>query len=162
MLLCLIVFQRIKLMIAIALIHLCFEGWFPLGYVKNIVLLSFFCHNCISKMLIQLNRTTIWKDFSQYTSKYMALKICSLKHFEPCIYFYRRFGFYIKTSSNDPQASNLFMIYTLPYIIWLVSCFWIYLAQFLFYSSYLVWHAVKAVHNACACKEYYTETLIFM
>ena len=35
--------------------------------------------------MIQLNRTTIWKDFSQYVFKYMALKVCSLKYFEQCI-----------------------------------------------------------------------------
>ncbi len=34
--------------------------------------------------MIQLNRTTIWKDFSQYISTYMALKICSLNYFEQC------------------------------------------------------------------------------
>ncbi len=32
-----------------ALIHFCFEGDSPLGYVKNTVLLIFFCHNCIIK-----------------------------------------------------------------------------------------------------------------
>ncbi len=36
--------------------------------------------------MIQLNRTTIWKDFSQYVPKYKALKICPLKYFEQCIY----------------------------------------------------------------------------
>ncbi len=34
-------------MIAMALIHLCFGGDSPLGYVKNKALLIFFCHNCI-------------------------------------------------------------------------------------------------------------------
>ncbi len=32
-----------------ALIHLCLGGDSPLGYVKNKVLLIFFCHNCIIK-----------------------------------------------------------------------------------------------------------------
>ncbi len=36
-------------MIAMPLIHLCFEGDSPVGYVKNTVLLIFFCHNCIIK-----------------------------------------------------------------------------------------------------------------
>ena len=35
--------------------------------------------------MIRLNRTTIWKDFSQYISKYMALKVWSPKCFEQCI-----------------------------------------------------------------------------
>ena len=39
----------------------------------------------LSRKMIQLNRTTIWKDFSQYISKYMALKIYSLKYFEQCM-----------------------------------------------------------------------------
>ncbi len=41
------VFERVKVMIAMALKHLCFEGDSPLGYVKNKVLLFFVCHNCI-------------------------------------------------------------------------------------------------------------------
>ncbi len=49
-------------MIAMALIHLSFGGDSPLGYVKNNVLLIFFCHNCVIKHN-GLNRTTIWKDF---------------------------------------------------------------------------------------------------
>ncbi len=32
-----------------ALIHLCFEGGSPLGYVNTKVLLFFSCHNCIIK-----------------------------------------------------------------------------------------------------------------
>ncbi len=40
------VFERIKVMIAMPLIHLCFGGDSPLGYVKNKVFLIFFCHNC--------------------------------------------------------------------------------------------------------------------
>ncbi len=39
--------ERIKGMISIALIHLCLGGDFPLGYVKNKILLNFFLHNCI-------------------------------------------------------------------------------------------------------------------
>ncbi len=45
-------------MMAMTLIHLCFGGDSPLGYVKNKVLLILF-----------------WEDFSQYISKYMALKV---------------------------------------------------------------------------------------
>ncbi len=36
-------------MMAMALIHLYFGGDSPLGYVKNKVLLIFFCHNCMIK-----------------------------------------------------------------------------------------------------------------
>ncbi len=36
-------------MLAMALIHLSFGGDSPLGYVKNKVLLFFFCHHCIIK-----------------------------------------------------------------------------------------------------------------
>ncbi len=57
-------------MIAMALIHLCFGDDSPLGYVRNNVLLI----NCIIKQNDQLNRPTIWKDFSQYIYRYMALK----------------------------------------------------------------------------------------
>ncbi len=60
-------------MIAMALIHLYFGGDFPLGYVKNKVLLIFFsATTALSSTMIRLNRATIWKDFSQYISKYMA------------------------------------------------------------------------------------------
>ncbi len=68
-----------------ALIHLCLGGDSPLGYVKNKVLLFFSATTVLSNKMIQLNRTTIWNDFSQYISKYMALKIWSLKYFEKCI-----------------------------------------------------------------------------
>ena len=34
--------------------------------------------------MIQL--TTVWKDFPQNIYKYMALKIYSLKYFEPCTF----------------------------------------------------------------------------
>ncbi len=70
-----------------ALIHLCFEGDSPLGYVKTTVFPIFFsATTALSSKMSQLNRTVICKDFSQYISKYMALKICSLKYFEQCIY----------------------------------------------------------------------------
>ncbi len=36
-------------MITMVLIHLYFGSDSPLGYVKNEVLLIFFCHNCIIK-----------------------------------------------------------------------------------------------------------------
>ncbi len=65
-------------------IHLCFGGDSPLGYVKNKVLLFFFCHNCIVKHNDSTKQAT-WKNFSQYISKYMALKVWSLKCFEQCI-----------------------------------------------------------------------------
>ncbi len=42
-------FERIKVMIAMAPIHLCFGGDSPLGYVKNKILPTFFYHNCIIK-----------------------------------------------------------------------------------------------------------------
>ncbi len=44
-----ILFERVKVMTAIALIHLCFGGDSPLNYVKNKVLLNFWGHNCIIK-----------------------------------------------------------------------------------------------------------------
>ncbi len=53
--------------------------------------------------MIQLNRTTIWKDFSQYISKYMALKIWYLKYFEQCIK--NRSGTYL--SHNYANNTNL-------------------------------------------------------
>ncbi len=43
------VFERVKVMIAMALVDLCFLGDSPLGSVKNKVLLIFFCYNCIIK-----------------------------------------------------------------------------------------------------------------
>ncbi len=59
-----------------ALIHLCFGGDSPLGYVKSTVLLIFFsAATALSSTMIRLNRTTTWKDFSQYISKYMAFKV---------------------------------------------------------------------------------------
>ncbi len=62
-------FESVKVMIAMAVIHLCFEGDSPLGYVKNKVLLMFFsATTALSSKMIQPNRTTIWKDFSQYIS----------------------------------------------------------------------------------------------
>ncbi len=63
-------------MIAMALIHLCFGGDSPLGYVK-----IKFCYFFLPQLhyqaltMIRLNRTAIWKDFPQYISKYMALKV---------------------------------------------------------------------------------------
>ncbi len=68
-------------MIAMALIHLHFGGDSSLGYIKK------FCYffaatTPLSSKMIQLDRTTIWNDFSQSISKYMALKIGSLKYFE--------------------------------------------------------------------------------
>ncbi len=50
-------------MLAMALIHLCFGGDSPLGYVKNSFVI-FSATTALSIKLIQLNRTTIWKDFS--------------------------------------------------------------------------------------------------
>ncbi len=41
-----VMFERVKVMISIALIHLYFEGDSPLSYVKSKVLLIFFYHNC--------------------------------------------------------------------------------------------------------------------
>ncbi len=68
-----------------ALIQLCFGGDSPLGYVKNTVLLFFFsATTALSSKMIQLNKTTIWKDFNQYISEHMALKTCSLKYSEQC------------------------------------------------------------------------------
>ncbi len=62
-------------MMAMALIHLCFGGDSPLGYVKNKVLLFFSATTALSSKMIQLNRTTVWKDFPNIFPKYMALKI---------------------------------------------------------------------------------------
>ncbi len=63
-------------MVAMALIHLCFGGDSPLGYVKNNVLLMFFsAATSLSSTMIRLNRATIWKEFFQYIYKYMALKV---------------------------------------------------------------------------------------
>ena len=69
------VFERIKVMIAMALIHLHFGGDSPLGYVNNTVLLKKnSATNVLSSKVIQQNRTTMWKDFSQCIFKYMAMK----------------------------------------------------------------------------------------
>ncbi len=57
-----IVFERVKVMIAMAPIHLCFGGDSPLGYVKNNVLL-FSATTALSSKTIQLNRTITWGDF---------------------------------------------------------------------------------------------------
>ncbi len=63
-------------MIAMALIHMCFGGdRFPSGLCKNKVLLFFSATTALSSKMIRLDRTTMWKDFSQYISKYMALKV---------------------------------------------------------------------------------------
>ncbi len=78
------VFERIKVMIAMALIHLCFGGDSPLCYVKNTVLLFFFRHNCIIKQNDSTLRDYNLEGIQQYISKYMALEICSLKYFEQC------------------------------------------------------------------------------
>ncbi len=73
-------------MIAMALIHLRFGGDSPLGYVKKYSFANFSsATTALSSKINQLNRTTIWKDFSQYISKCIVLKICSLKYFEQCI-----------------------------------------------------------------------------
>ncbi len=77
-------FERIKVMIAMALIHVCFGGDSPLGYVKITVLLFFLRQLHYQAKMIQLNRPKIWKDCSQYIFKYMAFKICFLKYFEQC------------------------------------------------------------------------------
>ena len=70
-----IVFERIKVKIAMALIHLCFGGDSPLGYLKKKVLLIFFCHNCIIKHNDSTKQDHNLEGFSQYMSKCMALKI---------------------------------------------------------------------------------------
>ncbi len=62
---------------------LCFGGDSPLGYVKNKVSAT----TTLSSKMIQLNRTTSGRFFSQYISEDMAFKICSLKYFEQCIIF---------------------------------------------------------------------------
>ena len=80
-----ILFETVKVTVAMALIHLCFGGDSPLRYVKNKVLSIFFAATPLSSKMITLNVTTILKDFSQYIYKYMVLKICFLKYFEPCI-----------------------------------------------------------------------------
>ncbi len=56
------VFERIKVMIAMALIHLCFGGDSPLGYV----LLLFFCHNRIIKHNDSTKQDYNLEGFSQY------------------------------------------------------------------------------------------------
>ncbi len=61
-------------MIAMALIHLCFGGDSPLGYVTNKVLLFFSATTALSSTMIRLNRTTIWKNFSQHISQHMLWK----------------------------------------------------------------------------------------
>ena len=59
-----------------ALIHLCFGGNSPLGYVKKKTKYSyFFCHNCIIKHNDSTKQDNNLEGFSQYISKYMALKI---------------------------------------------------------------------------------------
>ncbi len=70
-----IVFERVKVMIAMALIHLCFGCDTPLGYVKNKVLLFFSATTALSSKMIQLSRTTISKDFFPIYFQILALKI---------------------------------------------------------------------------------------
>ncbi len=64
---------------------LVFWWWFPSGLCKNKVLLIVFLPQLHYH---RLNRTTIWKDFSQHISKYMALKVWSLNCFKQCISWY--------------------------------------------------------------------------
>ncbi len=79
-----------------ALIHLCFWGDSPLSYVKKKSLPIFFSATTVlSSKRIQLNRTTIWKNFSQCISKYMALKIWSLKYFEQCTKYWYNYFCYV-------------------------------------------------------------------
>ncbi len=68
-----IVFERIKVMIAIALIQCVLGGDSPLGYVKIKVLPFFSATTALSSTMIRLNGTTIWRDFSQCISKYIWL-----------------------------------------------------------------------------------------
>ncbi len=72
-------------MVAMALIHWCFDGDSPLSYVKNKVLLIFVATTPLSSKMIKLNMTTILMDLSQYIYKYMILKTSSLKYVEQCI-----------------------------------------------------------------------------
>ncbi len=58
-----ILFERVKVMLAIARKHLCFGGDSLLSYVNNKVLLFFFTTTALSSKIIQLNRTTICKYF---------------------------------------------------------------------------------------------------
>ena len=63
-----ILFERVKVMIAIALIYLCLVGEFPSELYKIQVLLFFFFFGgggttALSSKTIQLNLITIWKDF---------------------------------------------------------------------------------------------------
>ncbi len=64
--------------------------WFTLrsSYVKIKFANFVFASNALSNKLIELNVTTIWRDFSQYIYKYMVLKFCSLKYFEQCTYIH--------------------------------------------------------------------------
>ncbi len=49
-----ILFERVKVKVAMALMHLCFGGDSPRSYVKNKVLLFFFGHNSIITVYIPL------------------------------------------------------------------------------------------------------------
>ena len=69
-------FERIKVIIAIALIHLFFGGD------------SKFCHNWIIKQNDSTKQDYNLEGFCQYICKYVALKICSHKYFEKCIWVY--------------------------------------------------------------------------
>ena len=80
-----ILFERVKVMIAIALIHLCLEGDSTLSYVKIKVLLFLLATAALSSKMIQLNLTASWKAVLRYIYKYMVLQIYSLKYFEQCI-----------------------------------------------------------------------------
>ncbi len=52
----------VKVMIAIALIHLCLGVDSPLSYVKNKILL-FLATSALSSKMIQVSLPTTWKDF---------------------------------------------------------------------------------------------------
>ncbi len=92
-------FERVKVMIAMALILVCW-GWFSSGLCKKESFASVFsATTALSSTMIQLNRTTIWKNFPQYISKYMALKIWSLKYFEQC------------STGPDPVSLNYWSMY---------------------------------------------------
>ncbi len=99
---------------------LVFGGNSPLGYVKNKVLLFFSVTTALSSTMIRLNRTIIWKDFSQYISKYMALKVWSLKCFEQCTSSppdnFRGTLTAFETFANEYEWAVQFCVFTFRYI----------------------------------------------
>ncbi len=71
------VFERIKVMIAMALIHLCLGGDSPLGYVKSKVLLFFSATTAVSSTMIKQDYTDSTKqDYNLQAFPQYIINIC--------------------------------------------------------------------------------------